>query len=75
MSALYSGFMLAADRPLLDVALKMLVLFAMVVPVNVTWLFLGSVLTRRLRDPAASRAINIGFAVLLVASVAFAFLR
>jgi threonine/homoserine/homoserine lactone efflux protein len=75
MSALYSGFTLAADRPLLDVALKMLVLLAMVVPVNVTWLFLGSVLTRWLRDPAASRAINIAFAVLLVGSVAFAFLR
>lgn len=75
MSALYSGFMLAPDRPPLDVALKMLVLFAMVVPVNITWLFLGSVLTRWFRDPATSRAINIAFAVLLVASVAFAFLH
>ena len=74
MSALYSGFTLAAE-PVLDVAVKMLVLLAMVVPVNVAWLLLGSALTRWFRDPAMNRAINITFAVLLIASVAFAFLR
>jgi threonine/homoserine/homoserine lactone efflux protein len=75
MAALHSGFLLVADRPLLDVALKMLVLLAMVIPVTAAWLFLGAALTRRFRDPAQSRAINIVFAVLLVASAAFAFLR
>jgi threonine/homoserine/homoserine lactone efflux protein len=74
MSALHSGFTLAAE-PTLDVAFKMLVLLAMVVPVNVVWLLLGSALTRWFRDPAMNRAINIAFAVLLIASVAFAFLR
>jgi threonine/homoserine/homoserine lactone efflux protein len=75
MSALYSGFTLAAGQALLDVALKMLVLLAMVVAVNVAWLLLGSALTRWFRDPEANRAINIVFAALLIASVAFAFLR
>jgi threonine/homoserine/homoserine lactone efflux protein len=75
MSALYSGFALAAGRPALDVALKLLVLLAMLCAVAVAWLLLGSALTRWFRDPATSRAINIAFAVLLVASVAFAFLR
>ncbi|HEX2112955.1 MAG TPA: LysE family transporter [Alphaproteobacteria bacterium] len=75
MSALYSGFTLAVDRPLLDVGLKMLVLFAMVLAVAVAWLLLGSALTRWFRDPATNRAINIAMALLLVASVAFAFLR
>jgi threonine/homoserine/homoserine lactone efflux protein len=43
--------------------------------VGVAWLLLGAALTRRFRDPATSRKMNIAFAVLLVASVAFAFLH
>jgi threonine/homoserine/homoserine lactone efflux protein len=74
MSALYSGFMLAA-RPELDIALKLLVLLVMLCGVAVAWLLLGAALTRWFRDPAMSRRINIAFAVLLVASVAFAFLH
>ena len=74
MSALYSGFALAVE-PQLDIALKLIVLLAMLVVVAVAWLLLGAVLTRWFRDPAMSRTINIAFAVLLVASVAFAFLH
>jgi threonine/homoserine/homoserine lactone efflux protein len=74
MSALYSGFVLAAE-PGLDIALKLLVLLIMMCGVGVAWLLLGAALTRRFRDPATSRKMNIAFAVLLVASVAFAFLH
>ena len=37
-------------------------------------LFVGAALTRFVREPGANRAINVAFAVLLVASVAFAML-
>lgn len=74
MSALYSGFVLA-QPPALDIALKLVVLLLMLCVVAATWLSLGAALTRWFRDPAASRRINIAFAVLLVASVVFAFLR
>ena len=74
MSALYSGFVLAA-QPGLDIALKLSVLLVMLCGVAVAWLLLGAVLTRWFRDPATSRKVNIAFAVLLVASVAFAFLH
>jgi threonine/homoserine/homoserine lactone efflux protein len=73
MAALFSGFVLAADRPQLDVALKALVLTAIMATVNLAWLLLGSALTRFFREPRMNRAINILFAVLLLASVAVAF--
>jgi threonine/homoserine/homoserine lactone efflux protein len=74
MAALFSGFALVAERPIFDATLKISVLLAIMAVVNLCWLMLGSVLTRCFRDPRMNRAINIGFAILLVASVAFAFL-
>ncbi len=71
---LFSGFALSANRPDLDVSLKVLILLAIMGVVNVSWLALGSALTRSFRRPVMSRAINIAFAVLLLASAAFAFL-
>ncbi len=43
-----------------------------VTAVNVAWLLAGAALTRFFRDPRTNRAINVAFAVLLVASVALA---
>lgn len=74
MAALFSGFALLPADPLLNAALKMLVIVALMVGVNLLWLLLGAALTRAFRDPAANRAINIVFALLLLVSVAFAFL-
>ena len=37
--------------------------------INTTWMIGGTVLARVLRDPVASRGLNICFAVLLVLSV------
>jgi threonine/homoserine/homoserine lactone efflux protein len=74
MSALSTGFTLAAGRPALDLTLKLLVLFAVLCVVGVSWLLLGAAMTRYIRRPWAGRAVNIAFAILLVASVAFAFL-
>jgi threonine/homoserine/homoserine lactone efflux protein len=72
MAALASGFVLAIDRPVLDVAIKALLLAAVIAIVNVAWLLLGAALTRVFRDPKMNRVINIIFAILLIVSVAFA---
>ncbi|HKS61684.1 MAG TPA: LysE family translocator [Xanthobacteraceae bacterium] len=74
MAALFSGFALVRGRPELDAALKLGVLVAIVASVNAAWLFAGAALTRFFREPRTSRIINVAFAILLVASVAAAFL-
>ncbi len=72
MAALFSGFVLVRERLALDAAAKAIVLVAIITAVNVAWLFAGAALTRFFREPRTNRAINVIFAVLLVASVAFA---
>lgn len=72
MAALFSGFVLVRDRPVTDVAAKTVILLAIMVLVDWVWLLLGSALTRSFRHPVLGRAINIAFAVLLVASVGLA---
>ena len=74
MAALFSGFVLVRERLELDAALKMMVLLGIMIVVNVGWLFAGAALTRLFREPRTNRAINVAFAVLLVASVAAALL-
>ena len=74
MAALFSGFALIRSRPELDAALKLGVLIVIVASVNAAWLFAGAALTRFFREPRTSRVINVTFAILLVASVAAAFL-
>jgi threonine/homoserine/homoserine lactone efflux protein len=74
MAALFSGFALIRSRLELDGAFKLAVLTLIVVSVNAAWLFAGAVLTRFFREPRTSRVINVTFAILLVASVAAAFL-
>jgi threonine/homoserine/homoserine lactone efflux protein len=73
MVALSSGFVLAA-QPTADALLKASVLLAVMIVVDFAWLLAGSALARTMRDPAWSRAINIAFAVALLASVAVGFL-
>jgi threonine/homoserine/homoserine lactone efflux protein len=74
MAALFSGFELVKGRFALDIAAKVAVTTVIVVVVNIAWLLAGTALTRFLREPTANRIINVTFAVLLLASVAFAFL-
>lgn len=73
MAALYSGFVLVSSRVAVDVAVKMVLLTLIIVAVNIAWLLAGAALTRFFREPRSNRAINITFAVLLVASVGLAF--
>jgi len=74
MAALFSGFALMRGRPELDAAIKLGALVVIVASVNAAWLFAGAALTRFFREPRTSRIINVAFAILLVASVAAAFL-
>lgn len=69
MAALSSGFVLAADTAT-DATLKAAILLAVMIVVDVAWLLAGSALARVMCKPAWSRAINIVFAVALLASVA-----
>ena len=73
MAALFSGFLLVPHRPVADLAAKTLILLLIMVVVNVGWLLAGAALARAFRQPRLARAINIAFAVLLLASVALAF--
>ena len=70
MAALFSGFVLVRERLALDAVLKAIVLLAIMIAVNIAWLLVGAALTRLFREPRTNRAINLTFAVLLVASVA-----
>jgi threonine/homoserine/homoserine lactone efflux protein len=74
MAALFSGFVLVREQLELDAALKAIVLLAIIAAVNVMWLFTGAALTRLFREPRTNRAINVTFAILLIASVAAALL-
>lgn len=73
MAALFSGFVLFRDRPVADVAAKTVILVTIIIVVGWVWLLAGSALTSSFRRPVLGRAINIAFAVLLVASVALTF--
>jgi len=72
MAALFSGFVLITGHLVMDAGAKLAVLIGVIIIVNVSWLSGGAALTRLFRDPRLNRVINIGFAVLLIASVIFA---
>lgn len=65
MAALFAGF--AGDF-----GPKLVILLAVMIVVNLAWLHAGAAMTQLFRDPRTNRAINIAFAVLLIASVALA---
>lgn len=73
MAALSSGFVLSADQAT-DAAIKAVILVAVMIAVDIAWLLAGSALARTMRNPAWSRAINVTFAVALLASVAVSLL-
>jgi threonine/homoserine/homoserine lactone efflux protein len=73
MAALFSGFVLVPDGPVADIAAKTAIVVMVMIVVDWVWLLIGSAMTRSTRRPMLGRAINIAFAVLLVASVGLAF--
>ena len=71
IGAVFSSVVLA-DQAWLDGAAKVVTLTGVIFVVNSIWLILGAALSRALRAPRSGRIVNLGFAALLVASVALA---
>ncbi len=72
IGAVYAGIEVVPQNPATDAALKIAVLFGVIVVVNTAWLILGASFSKLLRHPKVGRAANIVFAILLVLSVAAA---
>ncbi|HEY4162094.1 MAG TPA: LysE family transporter, partial [Dongiaceae bacterium] len=73
MAALFSGHGLVAEGPVMDAVLKISVLTGIVGVVDAAWLAGGAWLARLCRSPSANRAMNLIFAVLLLASAILLF--
>ncbi len=74
IGAVYSGATLIDARPLDDAAAKVVLLSLVIVVVNSLWLLFGAGLAGVLRRPKSGRALNVVFAVLLVAAFALSVL-
>jgi threonine/homoserine/homoserine lactone efflux protein len=70
MLALFSGRVVIEGHLLGDAALKVAVTLTIILVVNIAWLTAGAGLGRVLRNPRASRALNLVFAALLLLSAA-----
>jgi len=73
IGAVYANHTLIADDLVLDAAIKIAALSFVIVTVNSVWLLFGHAFSTVLTNPRAARTANAAFAVLLVASVALAF--
>ena len=73
-TAVFAGFELLPDNVVLSAALELLILFVLIGGINMAWMTIGNVLQRFFQDERTSRIINVSFAILLLASVAMAFL-
>jgi threonine/homoserine/homoserine lactone efflux protein len=70
IAAVFAGTTLAAPSPVFEALLKTAILAAMIVVIHVGWLLAGASLAGMLRDPVASRAVNLALAgMLLVTSL------
>lgn len=74
-AAVFSGQVVVPGDPLVDAAVKIATLMIAIVILDIVWLALGSALAKVMAEPRLGRAVNIGFAILLVLSVAAALLR
>lgn len=74
MAGLFSGFVLQEGDPLADAAWKVLLLLTVIAGVTTLWLHLGALLARLATRPGWQRAINLAFALSLVAATGLALL-
>jgi threonine/homoserine/homoserine lactone efflux protein len=75
IGAVFSGHTLISGQVLADAVAKIIALSGIIVLADLAWLLLGSVISSALTTPRTSRIANIGFALLLVGSVALALWR
>jgi threonine/homoserine/homoserine lactone efflux protein len=73
MSSITLSVTLIADAPMADAGLKLLFICAAVAVVDAIWLTIGGAISRLWRRPKLGRAINLTFALLLVAAMVFVF--
>ena len=73
-AALFSGFPLVPGDPVATGVVKVGILYFLPPAINLTWMVVGTRLARAISDPVTGRMVNRVMAVLLVASVAAAFL-
>jgi threonine/homoserine/homoserine lactone efflux protein len=74
IAAVFAGAHLA-DAAVADAVAKTVVLIAMIILINTTWLIAAASLAPLLRDARRARAINIALAAALIAATALAVLR
>jgi threonine/homoserine/homoserine lactone efflux protein len=75
VTGVFAGTIIVKDDHALDAAVKTALLGVMIIVIHVCWLVAGASLSRLLRDPAISRAVNISLAGILVVTTALALLR
>jgi threonine/homoserine/homoserine lactone efflux protein len=73
-TAVFAGFDLLPGRAFASGGLEVAILFTLIGGINLSWLLAGNVLQKFFQDEKTSRIINVSFAILLLASVAMAFL-
>ena len=71
-TALFSGFAFMAERPLLEMTVKLFILNGLWLAIHVFWLWIGVTLRRLDLAPRRQRAINIFMALSMLAVVALA---
>ncbi|MEC9347269.1 MAG: LysE family transporter [Pseudomonadota bacterium] len=74
IGAVYANVIVVAGDPFGDAVAKVATLSAVIVVVNSAWMLFGAAFARVLSSPRLGRAVNIVFALLLVASVVVALL-
>ncbi|NEI68147.1 LysE family transporter [Rhizobium lusitanum] len=72
IAAVFAGVSLFQDRRLLDAALKIALLTAMIVAIHMLWLLVGASLSRFLQNPRISRIVNVSLAILLIVATVVA---
>ncbi|MGJ8662512.1 MAG: LysE family translocator [Marinicella sp.] len=73
--ALFSQFLLPISPPLMAYVITSLVCFTVAVIVDVIWLFLGELIRPLFTRPLSAKILRIGFAMLMVAAVTWAFFQ
>jgi threonine/homoserine/homoserine lactone efflux protein len=74
MTALFSGFVLIEENLVLNAAVMVVGLASIMIVTDLSWLFIGALLTQFFCEPRLNRLINVSLAVLLVGSVALTLL-
>jgi threonine/homoserine/homoserine lactone efflux protein len=74
IAAVFAGSRLDGLSPAAEALLKTALLALMVVLIHLGWLLAGAALSRVLRDPVASRVVNVMLAAILVATSVIAVL-